>query len=163
MTLCVNLITLTYLIASFMTAKGKPEPGACHELVLLRIKNSNQKAIQYFRNQRPCTMPLTESESEAAQLCPTLRPRGLQPARLLHSWNFLGKSTGVGCHLLLQGIFPTHRLNPGLPRCRQTLYHLSHQGSPMTLKVLFKQGDMNQNCKMVAHTVNTRMALRHIL
>ena len=26
-----------------------------------------------------------------------------------------GKNTGVGCHFLLQGIFPTHRLNPGLP------------------------------------------------
>ena len=34
-----------------------------------------------------------------------------------------------GCHFLLQGIFPTQGLNPGLPHCRQTLYHLSHQGS----------------------------------
>ena len=83
-------------------------------------------------------MPLKESESEAAQSCPTLRPRGLQPTRLLGPWDSPGKSTGVRCHLLLQGIFPTHRLNPGLPRCRQTLYRLSHQGSPMTLKVLFK-------------------------
>ena len=36
----------------------------------------------------------------------------------------------MDCHFLLQGIFPTHGLNPGLPLCRQTLYHLSHQGSP---------------------------------
>ena len=35
---------------------------------------------------------------------------------------------GVGCHFLLQGIFPTQELNLGLPYCRQTLYHLSHQG-----------------------------------
>ena len=35
----------------------------------------------------------------------------------------------VGCHHLLQGIFPTQGANPGLPHCRQTLYHLSHQGS----------------------------------
>ena len=28
------------------------------------------------------------------------------------SWNFLGKNAGVGCHALLQGILPTHRLNP---------------------------------------------------
>ena len=27
----------------------------------------------------------------------------------------------------LQGIFPTQESNPGLPHCRQTLYHLSHQ------------------------------------
>ena len=40
------------------------------------------------------------------------------------------KSTGVGCHFLLQGIFPTQRSNPGLLHCRQVLYHLSHQGSP---------------------------------
>ena len=30
----------------------------------------------------------------------------------------------------IQGIFPTQRLNPGLPHCRQMLYYLSHQGSP---------------------------------
>ena len=37
----------------------------------------------------------------------------------------------VGCYALLQGIFPTQGLNPGLSHCRQILYHLSHQGSPM--------------------------------
>ena len=36
----------------------------------------------------------------------------------------------MGCHFLLQGIFPTQKLNPGLAHCRQTLYRLSHQGSP---------------------------------
>ena len=41
-----------------------------------------------------------------------------------------GKNTEMGCHALLQGIFPTQGLNPGLPQCRQILYHLSHQGSP---------------------------------
>ena len=30
------------------------------------------------------------------------RPHGLQPTRLLHLWDFSGKSTGVGCHCLLQ-------------------------------------------------------------
>ena len=30
-------------------------------------------------------------------------------------------STGVGCHFLLQGIFPTEGLNPSLPYCRQLL------------------------------------------
>jgi len=43
--------------------------------------------------------------------------------------NFLGKNTGVGGHFLLQGIFLTQGSNPGLPPCRQALYHLSHQGS----------------------------------
>ena len=39
------------------------------------------------------------------------------------------KNTGVGCHFLLQEIFPTQGLNLGLLHCRHTLYHLSHQGS----------------------------------
>ena len=49
--------------------------------------------------------------------------------KLLHPWDFLGMSTGVGCRFLLQGIFPTEGSNPGLLHCRQTLYHLSHQRS----------------------------------
>ena len=39
----------------------------------------------------------------------------------------------MGCHFLLQGIFPTHRLNPHLLcllHCRPILYLLSHQQSP---------------------------------
>ena len=42
-------------------------------------------------------------------------------ARLLHPWDSPGKNTGVGCHFLLQAIFPTQGSNPGLPHCRQTL------------------------------------------
>ena len=30
------------------------------------------------------------------------QPHGLQPTRLLHPWDFPGKSTGVGCHCLLR-------------------------------------------------------------
>ena len=37
-----------------------------------------------------------------------------------------GKNTGVGCHALLQGIFPIQGSNPGLPHCRQILYYLSY-------------------------------------
>ena len=46
------------------------------------------------------------------------------------------------CHLylylyiLLQGIFPTQGLNPDLLHCRQILYHLSHQGSPIYIYIL---------------------------
>ena len=42
------------------------------------------------------------------------------------SWDFPGKNNGVGCHFLLQEIFLTQGLNPGLLHCRQTLYRLSH-------------------------------------
>ena len=38
-----------------------------------------------------------------------------------------GKNTGVGCHPLLQGLFPTQGSNPGLPHCRRILYQLSYK------------------------------------
>ena len=44
----------------------------------------------------------------------SLRPHGLQPARLVCPWDSLGKNTAVGCHALLQGIFPTQGSNPHL-------------------------------------------------
>ena len=53
----------------------------------------------------------------------SVRPYGLWPARLLCPWNFPGKNTGVSCHFLLQGIFPTQGSNPLLLNCRQILYH----------------------------------------
>ena len=48
-------------------------------------------------------------------------------------WNSPGQNPGVVSCSLLQGIFPTQGLNPGLPHCKQILYHLSHKGSPRTL------------------------------
>ena len=41
---------------------------------------------------------------------------------------------GVGSLSLLQEIFPTQGLNPGLPHCRRILYQLSHKGSPRMLE-----------------------------
>ena len=46
----------------------------------------------------------------------SLRRHGLQPTRLLSLWDFPGKSTGVGCRALLQGVFLTQGLSPGPPR-----------------------------------------------
>ena len=46
------------------------------------------------------------------------------------SMEFSRQEYGVGCRFLLQGIFLTQGSNLGLQPCRQTLYHLSHQGSP---------------------------------
>ena len=48
-------------------------------------------------------------------------------------WNSPGKNTGVGCHALLQEIFPTQGLNLALLHRRQIPCHLSHQGSPISL------------------------------
>ena len=68
----------------------------------------------------------TLSQSPAATQLPQLCPPLCHPIN--HSlpdssvpWDFPGKNIGVGCHALLQGIFPTKGLNPGLL--------LSHLGS----------------------------------
>ena len=71
------------------------------------------------------TMYFNDSEVKVAQPCLTLRDsmdytvHGILQARIL----------GVGSLSLLQGIFPTQGLNPGLAHCRWTLYQLHHKGS----------------------------------
>ena len=52
---------------------------------------------------------------------------------LLCPWDSPGKSTGAGCHSLLQGIFLTQGSNLGHLHCRWTLHCLSYQGSPLRL------------------------------
>ena len=56
----------------------------------------------------------------------SLRRHGLQPTRLLRPWNSPGKSTGVGCHFLLQGIFLTQGSNLGLLHCRRCYINISN-------------------------------------
>ena len=61
----------------------------------------------------------------------SLRPHGLQPARLLCPWDSPCKNTGVGCHFLLQGIFPTQGSNPHLLHWQEDSSALSHLRSPI--------------------------------
>ena len=58
------------------------------------------------------------AECLVAQSCPTL----FKPTRLLCPWDSPGKNTGVGCHVLLQAIFPIQGSNSGLLHCRWILY-----------------------------------------
>ena len=51
---------------------------------------------------------------KVAQSCPTL----FDPMDLHSPWNSPGQNTVVGNHFLLQGIFPTQGMNPGLPHCQ---------------------------------------------
>ena len=97
----------------------------CNALLqgIFPTKGSNQHLLQ------------VPHESEDAHSCPTLC-NPMEPARLPCPWDFPGKNTGVGCHFLLQEIFPTQGLNPGLLHCRQRLYHLSHQGRAQCVWIL---------------------------
>ena len=70
------------------------------------------------------------SESESCSVV----SKSLGPHELYSPWDSPGENTGVGSLSLLQGIFPTQGLNPGLPHCRQILCQLSHQGSPRILE-----------------------------
>ena len=71
----------------------------------------------------------TQSESRSVM------SDSLQTLGLYSPWNSLGQNTGVGSLSLLQGIFPTQGLNPGLPHCRQILYQVNHQESPRNTEV----------------------------
>ena len=57
-----------------------------------------------------------------------------------------GKNTGMGWHVLLQRIFPTQGLNPGLLHCRWILYCLSHQGSPINMINILNSFQENVCC-----------------
>ena len=74
--------------------------------------------IRWISNSRPQKCSSTycmHACSAASVVSDSLQPHGLQPISLLSPWDFPGKNTGVGCHALLQGIFPTQGSNPCLP------------------------------------------------
>ena len=61
-------------------------------------------------------------------LCPTLcNPMDCSPPGSSVHGDFPGKNTGLGCHFLLQEIFPTQRSNPRLLHQQVDSLSLSHQ------------------------------------
>ena len=92
--------------------------------VLFSCTGSQLQHVGYSsptRDQTPA--PALGVSESCSVVSDSLRPHGLY-----RSWNSLGQNTGVGSLSLLQEIFPTQGLNPGLPHCRWILYQLSHQG-----------------------------------
>ena len=94
--------------------------------------------------------------------CLTLQPHRLQPAWLLCPWDSPGKNTGVGCHALLQGIFPTWGSNPGVLLCRQILLATELPGrvaistynevrEPPGLDQVGSEGAHSKSCYGVSH------------
>ena len=90
-------------------------------------------AIMLFIWQNTCThvhtlsVDLHRAGGLVAKFCSTLVSQWTVACQALCPWDFPGKKTGVICHFLLQGIFPTQGLNLGLLHCRQILYWLSYQ------------------------------------
>ena len=84
----------------------------------------------------------TEQEQEVDKLCLThLQPHGRQLTKLFCPWDFPGKSTGMGGHLLLQGIFVTQGFNPHLLHHRWILYHWTTRKAPDGNKYLLSIND----------------------
>ena len=70
----------------------------------------------------PFPSPVHESEKwkwSRSVVSDPQRPHGLQPSRLLHPWDFPGKSTEVGCHCLLH---PHTLWDPKWLNCKQPIF-----------------------------------------
>ena len=88
--------------------------------------------ITFFSNEVRCIY----MRCLVAQSCLTLcYPMDCSPPNSSVHGDSPGKNTRVGCHAQLQGIFPTQGLNPGLPNCRQILYHSKPPGKPKNARV----------------------------
>ena len=118
-------------------AQDRPPPSwwdrihACGASMFQGGHPTSRQAWNFWSHVSMSWVPMCVRAHSQSVVPDTLQPRGLQPTGLLCPWNSPGKNIGVGCHALLQGIFPTQGSNPGLPHCWWILYHLNHQGSPV--------------------------------
>ena len=112
-----------------------------HSLVILwwiKVHISRGEKIWFCVTAFGDLVSLLRALSVSCSVVPgSLRPHGLQSTRLFSPWDFPGKDNGVGCHFLLQGIFPAQGLNLGLLHCRQILYALTYEGSPTVDKLSY--------------------------
>ena len=103
---------------SIKTLKNGPHPKKM-SFFFLRI-NELPSHESHGRTLHACSV---------AKSCTTLQPHGLYPSRLLCPRVLPSKTTGVGWHFLLQGVFLTQRLNPSPLHWQADSLPLSHQGS----------------------------------
>ena len=100
--------------------------------MLIQVKQSGYEFRKEIPKQRrpQCggSKSLCTNESESR----SVMSNSLWSHGLYSPWNSPGQNTGVCSLSLLQGIFPTQGLNPGLRHCRWILYQLSHKGTPPT-------------------------------
>ena len=123
-----------------------PEQWPCSKLYKIEMCNIQSEAMETQTMVREniseacCTVSLTNLY---ASVCVAQSRLTLCDPHGLHCpWNFLGKNTGVGCHFLLQRIFPTQRLKLHLLRLLQwqtdplLLRHLGSLRHPLRMQRL---------------------------
>ena len=77
----------------------------------------------------------------------------------LRPWNSPGQNTGVGSPSLLQGIFPTQGLNPGIPHCRRILIAAESQGKPnVNIKGFINSQNKDIRVKEAPELVNSSVS-----
>ena len=120
----------------------------CHPHLLLP---SIFPSIRIFLNESALRIRWPKYWSFSFNISPSKEHPGLISFRVdwLDLLGVQGKNTGVGCHSLLQEIFPTKRLNSGLIHCKQILYYVSHQKDSTTIKkcIFFSPEDIDIETK----------------
>ena len=109
------LLKLKYFHQKILLIKWTSKPQN------LVIKHSHK--IQKWKKKLYCRTPVLCVLNHFSHVWLFETPWTCSPPDSFFLWDSLGKNTGVGCHVLLQGIFWTQRSNPHLLHCRWILYH----------------------------------------
>ena len=116
----LNLCTIVSKLFCFPVFKEKGEG-----LLLFRMESSRTEESSSTRGLGAVLSRSVMSDSAAP---------GLQPTRLLCPWGCSRQKRWSWLPCPPPGALPVQNVNPGLPHGKQTLYHLSHQGSPGILE-----------------------------
>ena len=121
---CLNLQAFENVKTFFSSWKWKGKSLSC---VWFSVTPWTMQSVEFSRSEYWSGQPFP---SPGDLPNPGTEPRSpLQEDSLPAGSQGKPKNTGVGSLSLLQGVFPSQELNPGLLHCRWILYQLSHKGS----------------------------------
>ena len=133
-----HIISLNFTFPAIAPANERPPKSQ-------RNCSSNMMVETIWRQRELVTDNLADRSEwkllNRVRLCVTLRTVARQAPL---SMEFFSKNTGVGWYSLLQGIFLTQGSTPGLPHCRQILYHLSHHWQEGYVKCVLRSGCLRE-------------------
>ena len=107
-----HIFPYNFTLSIFLKLKIDRLSWACRERDLMENCKNNLVTLNICKKPHTdcvlCVCVCVSVHTCAHSVVPhSLQPHGLWSIRLLCPWNFPGKNTGVGCHFLLPGIFPT--------------------------------------------------------